>query len=255
MSNDLHFTVPDIIEPIIGYREFEVRYTVDTIDGIRMVTSLGLFSPIIKGYRWNPGQNVASCQRRYSFQPDDLQADHGKAPNKDCACGLYAMHTPESNYKGYSIDKLFSVDEHNAAYAYTLNGFGGFTIPLSNILQALYDVEDDEKEEVNPLVFNVLIAVKAAGRLELHQQGFRAEYATPVALFVPTDTEEVIYQLNEFYCLADNRTDEVLEVLRQLQVEYELELLRADDFDGFVERVEGAGFGIPVPAKYFDNLG
>lgn len=80
--------VPDLIQPVIGFRSFGVRSN-------RLVSSGGAIR-----YDWAPGPNRARCLRnqvdplRYpnAWAPSPPPAAHD-APHPDCACGLYAMHS------------------------------------------------------------------------------------------------------------------------------------------------------------------
>jgi hypothetical protein len=64
---------PDLIEPVIGYRQWRMR------DG-------ALWSPYAE-MRWARGMNTASCAA-----PGPLHAD--PAPASGCTCGLYAWYRP-----------------------------------------------------------------------------------------------------------------------------------------------------------------
>jgi hypothetical protein len=84
---------PDLIQPIIGYRQWRV---IAGADGAPTLHSGG-----IGGSPWEPGVNHAACKLTqlsesgaYSPKPSVTQSAERphQAPGHDCACGLYGMH-------------------------------------------------------------------------------------------------------------------------------------------------------------------
>lgn len=71
--------IPDLIEPLIGYRYW--RYA-----------AAGLLSPYDQKHSWNIGPNRAVCMT--SVDGGAKGCMH--APGKYCRCGLYAYHSPAS---------------------------------------------------------------------------------------------------------------------------------------------------------------
>lgn len=82
--------IPDLIEPIIGYRSWKV------VGG-------KLHSPMSTGC-WEVGVNQAECR---GLSLDKQQATH-KAPAHECRCGLYAYYSPQKAV-GVSVPYAFDV--------------------------------------------------------------------------------------------------------------------------------------------------
>jgi hypothetical protein len=75
--------VPDLIEPVIGYREW-------------VVIGEELLSPLAR-MRWDAGPMRAECLarcRRAGGLWRQPSPHHGPAPDSDCVCGIYALFTP-----------------------------------------------------------------------------------------------------------------------------------------------------------------
>lgn len=82
-------SVPDVFEPIIGFRQFHA---------VRKPTGWALRSPI-KGTEWDKAVLRARCfyQDHSLYQmgmPTRTIVDQHKAPDHECGCGIYAYYEP-----------------------------------------------------------------------------------------------------------------------------------------------------------------
>ena len=75
---------PDLIDRVVGYRDFEVAARKR-----RFRTTCSFCGPFSGGKGWEPGVNVAVCHPRDKrAQP----AHQTAAPDRACACGLYGYY-------------------------------------------------------------------------------------------------------------------------------------------------------------------
>ena len=83
------FTVPDAIEPIVGWRYWRVR-------------SDGSLASITGGHPgWAPGEPMRARCRYLDADPDDpryqligaYDRDHHRSPGERCTCGIYAARS------------------------------------------------------------------------------------------------------------------------------------------------------------------
>jgi hypothetical protein len=82
-GNSAASLVPDLIEPIIGYREW-------------VIIGEELLSPLAR-MRWDAGPMRAECLalcRRAGVLSRRLSPRHCPAPDSDCVCGIYALFAP-----------------------------------------------------------------------------------------------------------------------------------------------------------------
>jgi hypothetical protein len=77
-----HATAPDLIEPVVAYREW-----------LYDPEGEGLVSPHVKE-PWHPGWMLARC-RPYPYYYAPKNRDHHPAPEPACMCGLYGYHGSE----------------------------------------------------------------------------------------------------------------------------------------------------------------
>lgn len=130
---------------VIGFRQWKVN------EDLRMTSSA-------QRHEWTAGVNEAECKKvpmpAGSFHwgtgasPEQQRCEH--APGNGCECGLYALHTPE-----------FWYGPDAAQQGMSMFMFGGGE------------------------VMYVAGLVSAWGRMEVHHNGFRAQYAQPVAIALP----------------------------------------------------------------------
>lgn len=140
---------PDLTTEIIGYRQWYVTPDLELrAAGYRV------------GGSWKPGENEAVCHRMadammltfgYSEEP---QKRHpcGDTPGHDCQCGFYALHDPSDFWYGAQAQR-------------SLWATAMISAPTSD-----------------PLVSGIIVGW---GKVEVHHQGFRTQYARIVALALP----------------------------------------------------------------------
>lgn len=84
MAREPGFTAPDYIEPVVGWRAWDV---VDDGAGLR------LRSPAFRSL-WLPGREfVAECARSEAQLAWAGIVRHTRAPDRACSCGVYAART------------------------------------------------------------------------------------------------------------------------------------------------------------------
>lgn len=141
---------------------------------------------------WGKGTNAAVCHKAEKWDEDRYEyvevAPCDAAPGTDCGCGIYALHDPSDFWYGKKKRDLFSL--------------------------ALFPEPSD------PLLSGV---IAAWGELEVHYQGFRAQFARVVALATP-----------------EMRRDAV--IARAVSVEYGVPLVPVDELPRIA-----AEFGATVP--------
>nr|MBA2448488.1 hypothetical protein [Chloroflexota bacterium] len=101
---------------------------------------------------WEPG---GAWTRARCGVPEHLH--DGPAPQPGCSCGLYAWHPRPGPARRLFTDNVASVEDDHA---------------------------------MAPVDFSVFGVVEAAGVIEVHQTGFRAERARPVAFVAGADWGE-----------------------------------------------------------------
>lgn len=74
---------PDLIEPVVGYRTFDVRIR----KGI-LRTTYAFEGPYALAKTWKPGTNVAKCRSH----PTPDRRHSTAAPDRHCSCGLYGYY-------------------------------------------------------------------------------------------------------------------------------------------------------------------
>jgi hypothetical protein len=102
-------------------------------------------------FRWHAGANEAAClsARRYLFHLGWRRRHPSGLPGQGCACGFYALH------------RLPSVNDTAGA---------------------LWDMDPGATSGSKGVVFGV---VAAWGHVLIGTEGWRAQFASPLALFVP----------------------------------------------------------------------
>lgn len=146
--------------------------------------SLHLRSAHISSQAWKPDENVAVCKPRTKYDtqgnevPTRTPCEH--SPGHDCECGLYALHSPGDLWYGRKDVVTFKV-------------FAGS----------------------DPLVAGV---VSAWGKLEVHHQGFRSEFARIVALAEPEKPRDkvVVREVAKLYAVPVVAAEQ----LEQIACEY-----------------------------------
>jgi hypothetical protein len=138
-----------VVGKALGFRQWR-------IDGDRLASA-----NTEAGQSWALGLNRAACRRReyhdavsrwWPEMPVLPDRDPHAAPDPGCDCGLYAFHTPVEKWAATPVASV-----------------SGTALLLGTVEIA---VEQDF----------VVGAVAAWGRLQVHETGFRAEYAEPVVL-------------------------------------------------------------------------
>lgn len=146
-------TKPDLTTEIIGYRQWYVTPDLK-------LRAAG-FGPAL----WTPGVNTAVCGRvskpSHSFHYSSSGAMYekhkpnpcGDTPGSDCKCGFYALHDPSDFWYGKRPETAFA-----------------------QAIQKQTAIGSD------PLVSGIVVAW---GKVEVHHQGFRSEFARIAALALP----------------------------------------------------------------------
>ncbi|MSO42494.1 MAG: hypothetical protein EXQ70_11515 [Solirubrobacterales bacterium] len=121
------------------------------------------------GVTWEPGgePTVAECHANHDWIAEGTH----EAPAHDCGCGLYGLH-PEPQH---------AADVFESAPAAHGNAFG-------DSLQ-------------------IIGMIEGWGRVELHESGFRAQYARPTLLAVPEGVKGTDYELMVAKLAARYRTE------------------------------------------------
>jgi hypothetical protein len=144
--------VPDLIEPVLGYRVWRVRD--------------GLLHPWCQHGPWLPGEpEPARCL--------STGTTHA-APASGCHCGFHALNSLDAKLGSYSVrDYATSADGRHMGVFGRVQGWVGW----------------------------VAGAVVAWGRLEVHANSFRAEYAKPVAV-IRGPNERMCHEVARRYSCA-----------------------------------------------------
>ena len=134
--------MPDLIQAVVGFRRWRIE------DGLLRSTGAGQAI-------WDPGVTVAECETGTDKASGDMivygdvEPTIHPAPAPDCGCGLYAYHDPGIRER----------DQMGLGFARLAASLGGHELPVE-----------------------IAGAVAAWGRIEIHEDGFRAERARVVAL-------------------------------------------------------------------------
>lgn len=115
---------PDLIEPVVGYREWRIQ-------GTRLV------SPFASSVTWGREALKARCMPNLFPVGRGTETHSAPAPASECVCGIYAFFEPMWRWEAGASGRL------------------------------------------------VAGAVILWGRIEVHRDGMRAEYARPVVLALP----------------------------------------------------------------------
>ena len=129
------------------------------------------------GYVWAPGVSEASCAaRRWTLRGRRAWHPGRAAPQRDCGCGLYALHQPWD-----------------------------FAGPLPSRHFGYYDQAD-----------TVIGVVAGWGRAFRGEQGWRAQFARPVALYrAPELGEQVDRIAGRYGCQVIETRRDLLTVANQ----------------------------------------
>jgi hypothetical protein len=144
-------TDPVLTGEVVGYRQW------------RVTPDLELRAAAHRGRDvWSLGENAAVCRRMcdpvsgsiFSTLVGPIAAPCDDTPGPDCECGFYGLHSPNDLWYGSSALS-------------TLSGLFTFSTGL---------------DDPDPLVSGVIVAW---GKMQVHHQGFRAEFARVAALAIP----------------------------------------------------------------------
>jgi hypothetical protein len=106
-----------------------------------------LRSPWYGGHRWDRGFNDARCLERRRFVPAWRSAEEHVAPDRECRCGFYGLWRP----------------------------------PRAERPTWVWELDVETSGSTHGLVFGVF---EATGKILLATEGFRAQFAKPVAIAV-----------------------------------------------------------------------
>ena len=116
----------------------------------RVAPGGSLRSPWHGGYRWEHGFNDARCLERRRYVPMWRAADDHVVPDRDCRCGFYGLWMP----------------------------------PRAERQTWVWELDVETSGGSHGLLFGI---VEAAGKILLATEGFRAQFARPVAIAVGAD--------------------------------------------------------------------
>jgi hypothetical protein len=159
MSGDpgLDFNAPDGIEPVIGWRNWTVNiHQIRTRRLARSDLKLRSFN----GEAWFPQRPFQAACMSWNRR---TSRSHGDAPQSSCSCGVYAFK---------EIDSLLPW------WFLTAPGFLPFMGPLENPADSM-------------AVFG---EVSLWGKIIVHEEGYRAQYAYPRRLWVDEGAAETLVQ-------------------------------------------------------------
>jgi hypothetical protein len=143
---------------------------------------------------WQPGVNRAVCL--YS-DPLIRTLRACDSPGNECRCGLYAMHDLQNTMGRLDLTEMEMFKEPRTY------------ISVSGIIQAW-------------------------GKMELYQDGFRAEYATPIALITPNWTRLKMYN------------EEYMGFLRDISERYQMEVVSFEEAEAWAS---ARGGKVPVSMR------
>lgn len=165
--------VPDLAEPIVGYRTWRLGYEfflgVDEL-ALLAVTSWGDWSSAVTCQNgadaiWQPGQNTAWCTgqgrtcREREALGDDAKCNQTNLPRTRCSCGFYAYK--EVSWLRHMNTGQSCIHTHHPIW-------------LPNGAQHM------------PLCY-ILGEVWMWGRVVEHERGYRSQYAAVKELYLPKE--------------------------------------------------------------------
>lgn len=146
---------PDLTTEIVGYRQW------------RVTPELCLRAAAHREHAtWTPGVNEAVCRRiaaltTFSYSDESARIEPcGDTPGQECECGFYALHGPSDFWYG-------NQGQNQGLWA-------GFAISAT---------------DADPLVSGVIVGW---GKVQVHHQGFRAQFARIVALALPESKRDAV---------------------------------------------------------------